>query len=95
MDETALLSCGILMEEMADAVLGETGELALTEGEVPVAKFRNRGTKDMIRDGTKYNDDAASAPVNSEEWTAQKERVSRVRRDVKKRKIIHHKSDGD
>jgi hypothetical protein len=31
MDETALIALGILMEEMAREVLGETGDLAFTE----------------------------------------------------------------
>ena len=33
LDETALLAVGILMEEMAREVLGETGDLAFVEGE--------------------------------------------------------------
>lgn len=33
MDETALLAFGILIEEMAKEELGETGDLALVEGE--------------------------------------------------------------
>lgn len=33
LDETALLAVGILMEEMAGHVLGETGDLAFVEGE--------------------------------------------------------------
>lgn len=33
LDETALLSLGILLEEMAEHVLGNTGDLAFVEGE--------------------------------------------------------------
>ena len=33
MDETALLAVGILLEEAAEHILGETGDLALVEGE--------------------------------------------------------------
>jgi len=33
LDETALLALGILLEEMAGHVLGETGDLAFAEGE--------------------------------------------------------------
>ena len=33
LDETALLAVGILMEEMAGDVLGETGDMAFVEGE--------------------------------------------------------------
>ena len=33
LDETALLSLGILLEEMAEHVLGDTGDLAFVEGE--------------------------------------------------------------
>jgi hypothetical protein len=33
MDETALISMGILLEEMANESLGETGDLVLVEGE--------------------------------------------------------------
>lgn len=32
MDETALIALGILMEESAKEILGETGDLAFTEG---------------------------------------------------------------
>lgn len=32
MDETALIAFGVLMEELAEEVLGETGDLALVEG---------------------------------------------------------------
>lgn len=33
MDDTALLAVGILMEELAELALGETGDLVLVEGE--------------------------------------------------------------
>ena len=33
LDETALLAVGVLMEEMAGDVLGETGDMAFVEGE--------------------------------------------------------------
>lgn len=95
MDETALLCCGILMEEMADAVLGETGELALTEGEVPVANLRTRGTKNLMRHGTESNVEAAVVPVDPVEATAQNSRVSPAPRKSKRRKVNHHESDGD
>jgi len=39
MDETALIALGILMEEASLASLGETGDLAFTEGEQPTDLF--------------------------------------------------------
>jgi hypothetical protein len=42
MDETALLAFGILLEEAAESMLGETGDLALVEGrEVAVDEAAN------------------------------------------------------
>lgn len=34
MEETALIAFGVLLEELAREALGETGDLAFTEGEV-------------------------------------------------------------
>lgn len=39
MDETALIALGILMEEASLASLGETGDLAFTEGEPSTDPF--------------------------------------------------------
>lgn len=45
LDETALIALGILMEETSLATLGETGDLAFTEGQEviePLTKTNNR-----------------------------------------------------
>ena len=42
MDETALLAIGILLEETADEVLGETGDMVFVEGEAVKAPERRR-----------------------------------------------------
>ena len=42
MDETALLAVGMLLEETADEVLGETGDMVFVEGEVVKAPERWR-----------------------------------------------------
>lgn len=43
LDETALISLGILMEEASRASLGQTGDLAFTEGEeVPKSENKER-----------------------------------------------------
>jgi len=50
MDDTALLALGILMEESSREILGESGDLALTEGEAiiqprkPAASSRDRSS---------------------------------------------------
>lgn len=46
MDETALLSLGILMEEMQREALGQTGDLVFTEEGEERAKFKKRKRRD-------------------------------------------------
>ena len=80
MDETALLAVGILLEEAAKHVLGETGDLALVEGE-PVSgneadpDFQDLRFVDPMKEGEQ------SDMPSSEQ--------SKKRRGRKKRKIEH------
>ncbi len=49
LDETALLALGILLEEMAGHVLGQTGDLAFTEGEEVEEQEEDEGTKEGLQ----------------------------------------------
>ena len=93
MNETALLCLGILLEEMADEVLGETGDLALTEGEVVVQGFRTSGMRREKR-GSDISTRVTTPEVEPTIATAKNERASPEPRKSKRRKTTHHKSDG-
>ena len=84
MDETALLAFGILMEEMADELLGTTGDLALTEGQIVVSE----DDSDMLTAGAVTREDP-TVPAEQEET------VSAGNRKSKRRKTTHHPDDGD
>jgi hypothetical protein len=43
MDETALLALGILMEEATRDILGQTGDLVFTEGQVKTSNLSSPG----------------------------------------------------
>lgn len=93
MDETALLCCGILMEEMADEVLGETGDLALTEGERVAPDISDGGSSEVRVIEQESPEDAPTVrkPMVAR---AQKERVSPIPRKSKKRKTKHYTDNG-
>ena len=99
MDETALLCFGILMEEMANAVLGDTGDLALTEGastegEAVVPEDRNEGKGD-VHDKDSDSMRVATLMGASTVATTRKKAASSGPRDSKRRKTNHHIVDGD
>ena len=88
LDETALLSLGILLEEMADQALGETGDLALTEGEVgesTVSETESVGSE-SASDISMEESEARSAPIES---VAVEETLPSRPKSSKRRKIKH------
>ena len=80
MDETALLAVGILLEEAAKHVLGETGDLALVEGE-PVSDNEADPDSQVLRltDRTQEKEQSDAPSLDQ----------SKKRRGRKKRKIRH------
>ena len=88
LDETALLCLGMLMEEMADEILGDTGDLALTEGELVEPRV---GRKDRQRgedDGGIANVDTRATSVPLESETGGGETSSKPK-SSKRRKLKH------
>ena len=90
LDETALLSLGILLEEMAEHVLGDTGDLAFVEGEEidNAAHGPAKGTQTMNAEVTESFKTASTATASAET------RDSEVKQGHKRRKI-RHTSDAD
>jgi hypothetical protein len=66
MDETALIAFGILMEEMANEVLGETGDLAFTEAAVE-GEEQELGHEDQADEQEKSAQRSATAAPGKEE----------------------------
>ncbi|EAT88887.2 hypothetical protein SNOG_03682 [Parastagonospora nodorum SN15] len=67
MDETALIAFGILMEEMGNEMLGETGDLAFTEAAVEVEE-QEMGHEDQADgQGKSAQRSATAAPEKEEE----------------------------
>ena len=96
LDETALLAMGILMEETASEVSGETGYKAFVEGEDDRAEGAEEGTsvKEGTSSGEEHLDTATVASeIVSEEETSEKEVGSTDKRRRKRRKT-HHNDDG-
>jgi hypothetical protein len=74
MDETALIALGILVEESAREILGETGDLAFTEGveveEECSAESKGEPQGEEIREGSRAMFDGVkdgTADENEEE----------------------------
>lgn len=61
MDETALIAMGILLEEMANESLGETGDLVLVEGEVISDTEGQSNLASAVRTGRKRTNTVVSA----------------------------------
>jgi len=66
MDETALMAFGILMEEMANEMLGETGDLAFTEAAV-AGEEQELGNKDKADEQEKRAQRSVTAAPEKEE----------------------------
>ena len=93
MDETALLGLGILLEEMADATLGKTGDLAFTEGEVVVGKLKSPDPKELGR-GSEMTTRETSAAATSSVMNTQGEYTEEEEtRGPKRRKTSYHTSE--
>ena len=80
MDETALLAVGILLEEAATHVLGETGDLALVEGE-PISGSEADSDFQLLRLADRAQEKEQSDVPSLDQ--------SKKRRGRKKRKIQH------
>ena len=63
LDETALLAVGILMEEMAGEVLGETGDMAFVEGEDDEIE----GTEESLSEESNFDGEEGSGSTAAEE----------------------------
>lgn len=86
LDETALLSLGILLEEMAGHVLGATGDLAFVEGE------EDEPNGDQDSDEGDHEDNRASEKSSTAVRSEAKQEVlneSGEKRKRKRRKIQH------
>lgn len=91
LDETALLGLGILLEEMAEHVLGETGDLAFVEGEEVEEQDRDRsGEEEQQAEEEKLETRSSIATLGdiAEVASGSGERPKR-----KKRKIQHETED--
>ena len=86
LDETALLGLGILLEEMAGHVLGDTGDLAFVEGE----EISQRKSVDERTSSNAANSTATAAMAKGYSGAASE---SEQKRSRKKRKIRHDRSD--
>ena len=87
MDETALLALGILLEEMAEHVLGDTGDLAFVEGE----QIEEEVGDDRRHDNAKGKGRETLEPSTAASRATTPTRGSNVesRRTPKRRKIKH------
>ena len=68
LDETALLGLGILLEEMAEHVLGDTGDLAFVEGEGinDAANGPAKGPQTMNAEDMESSNTPSAANVSAE-----------------------------
>ena len=90
LDETALLGLGILLEEMAEHVLGDTGDLAFVEGEDvnDAAHGSAKGSQ------TRNAEESQSSRTASVRTTSAETSDSDVKQKRKRRKIRHTPNDG-
>ena len=91
LDETALLGLGILLEEMAEHVLGDTGDLAFVEGEdiSYAAHGPIKGSQ------TRNAEESQSSKTASVRTTSAGTSDSDVKQKRKRRKIRHTPNDGE
>lgn len=90
LDETALLGLGILLEEMAEHVLGDTGDLAFVEGEdtSDAAHGPVKGSQ------TRSAEESESSKTASVATTSAETSDSEIKQKRKRRKIRHIPNDG-
>ena len=86
LDETALLSLGVLLEEMAEHVLGDTGDLAFVEGEEidDAAHGPAKSPRTMNAESTKSPSTTTTSAETSD---------SEVKQRHKRRKTRHTPND--
>ena len=84
LDETALLAVGVLMEEMAGEVLGETGDMAFVEGEDDGVE--DAGGKALPEEATSSGEEGHGSPAAASE-VASEVATSYKKRRRKRRKI--------
>ena len=89
LDETALLAMGMLTEEMAGEVLGETGYMAFVEGEDDRVEGAEEGASS--KEGTSSGEEdlettTVASEIVSEEATSDKEGSNIDKRRRKRRK---------
>lgn len=94
LDETALLAVGVLMEEMAGEVLGETGDLAFVEGEDDGAEEGVISEKSNPSAEEEPESTIAASDVASEAATPDNGSNDGDKRRRKRRKT-RHGDDGD
>ncbi|CAF9905524.1 MAG: hypothetical protein ALECFALPRED_001008 [Alectoria fallacina] len=90
LDETALLAVGVLMEEMAGEILGETGDMAFVEGEgdgVIPEEATPSGEEEL--ESTAAASEVASEVANSDRGSSEGDRRRRKRRKTR------HEDDSD
>lgn len=90
--DTALLAVGVLLEEMAGDVLGETGDMAFVEGEDDGSERSEEGIQS--EEGTssgeeEYESTVAASEVPSGAITSDKGSSDRDNRSRKRRKTRH------
>ena len=93
LDETALLCMGILLEEMADGVLGDTGDLAFTEGEAVEPEARRGDAMGRESSGNVSTGEVQAMSVPTKIMT-EEDSASPVPRSSKRRKTRHHGNGG-
>ncbi len=98
LDETALFAVGVLTEEMAGDVLGETGDMAFVEGEYDEVEEAEEGIlpeEDTSSGEEDPESSAAGSDFASEAATSDKESTDGDKRRRKRRKTRHDDdSDG-
>lgn len=98
LDETALLAVGVLMEEMAGDVLGETGDMAFVEGEYDEVEEAEEGAlpeEDTFSGEEDPESSAVGSDFASKVATSDKKSTDRGKRRRKRRKTRHDDdSDG-
>jgi len=91
LDETALLCFGILLEETARHVLGDTGDLAFVEGEEIDETDDDADSEDSDPESLTSEDEMSSTSSSAQTTDSGSESEEDHRR--KKRKIEHESSD--
>lgn len=87
LDETALLALGILLEEMAGHVLGDTGDLAFVEGEeIEELEDLKKGQASQDGDSQRRDEEEQTPPSDGSETNGAADDDGRKR---KKRKTKH------